>query len=122
MDILNKADLIIVGAGFYGATIVERAANEGGLKVAIVEKRSHIGGNAYSYRDGTTGIEVHQYGPHIFHTPNETVWKYLHRFTAFTSYQHRAFSVHRGETFSLPINLATICWPSLSPPWARSRT
>lgn len=109
MDILNKADLIIVGAGFYGATIAERAASERGLKVVIVEKRSHIGGNAYSCRDDASGIEVHQYGPHIFHTPNETVWTYLNRFTGFTKYQHRAFSVHRGEVFSLPINLATIC-------------
>lgn len=109
MNIVNKADLIIVGAGFYGATIAERAASERGLKVLIVERRSHIGGNAYSSRDGATGIEVHQYGPHIFHTPNETVWTYLNRFTGFTEYQHRAFSVHRSEVFSLPINLATIC-------------
>ena len=109
MDILTKADLIVVGAGFYGATIAERAANERGLKVVIIEKRNHIGGNAHSYRDGTTGIEVHQYGPHIFHTPNEAVWTYLRQFTNFTEYRHRAFSAHRGEVFSLPINLATIC-------------
>lgn len=109
MDYFDKADLVIVGAGFYGATIAERAANESGLKVVIIERRSHIGGNSYSERDPETGIEVHRYGPHIFHTPNETVWSYINRFTDFTNYNHRPFSVFRGEAFSLPINLATIC-------------
>ena len=109
MDRLKQADLVIVGAGFYGATIAERAANEAGLKVVIVERRGHIGGNSYSERDPETGIEVHRYGPHIFHTPNEIVWDYLNRFTAFTGYTHRPFSRYRGAAFSLPINLATIC-------------
>lgn len=109
MEIFDNADLVIVGAGFYGATIAERAANEYGLKVVIVERRKHIGGNAYSERDPGTGIEVHRYGPHIFHTPNETVWSYLNRFTSFTDYTHRPFSNFRGEAYSLPINLATIC-------------
>ena len=109
MEYFDKADLVIVGAGFYGATIAERAANEAGLKVVIVERRPHIGGNSYSECDPETGIEVHRYGPHIFHTPNETVWSYINRFTNFTNYSHRPFSVFRGEAFSLPINLATIC-------------
>jgi UDP-galactopyranose mutase len=109
MNLFDNADLIVVGAGFYGATIAERAANERGLKVAIVDRRSHIGGNAYSSADPETGIDVHRYGPHIFHTSNETVWEYLHRFTKFNDYIHRAFSVHRGEVYSLPINLATMC-------------
>ena len=109
MDYFDKADLVIVGAGFYGATIAERAANEAGLKVVIVDRRPHIGGNSYSERDPETGIEIHRYGPHIFHTPNETVWSYINRFADFTNYSHRPFSVFRGEAFSLPINLATIC-------------
>ena len=109
MEYFDKADLVIVGAGFYGATIAERAANDAGLKVVIVDRRPHIGGNSYSERDPETGIEVHRYGPHIFHTPNETVWSYINRFTDFTNYSHRPFSVFRGEAYSLPINLATIC-------------
>jgi len=109
MEYFENADLVIVGAGFYGATIAERAANEAGLKVVIVERRPHIGGNSFSERDPGTGIEVHRYGPHIFHTPNETVWSYINRFTDFTNYSHRPFSVFRGEAFPLPINLATIC-------------
>jgi UDP-galactopyranose mutase len=109
LEILDKADLVIVGAGFYGATIAERAANEAGLKVVIVERRKHIAGNCFSETDPETGIEIHRYGPHIFHTPNQTVWEYINRFPSFTNYTHRPFSVLHGEAYPLPINLATIC-------------
>jgi UDP-galactopyranose mutase len=100
-------DLLIIGSGFFGLTIAERAANAG-LHVTVVDKRSHIGGNAYSKRDPETGIEVHKYGAHLFHTSNETVWEYVNRFTSFTTYQHKVYSVHNGEVFPLPINLGTI--------------
>ena len=103
------ADLFIVGAGFFGATLAERAARECGLKVLIVDRRAHIGGNAYSATDAATGIEVHKYGPHLFHTSNTDVWAYLNRFTQFTNYQHRTFSTHQDKIFPLPINLATMC-------------
>lgn len=106
---LQDIDLLVVGAGFYGATIAERAARELGKKVLVIDQRSHIGGNAYSETDRETGIEVHRYGAHIFHTPNEVVWTYLNRFSAFTPYQHRVFSNVRGQVFPMPINLATIC-------------
>lgn len=109
MDGLEDADLIVVGAGFYGATIAERAASERGLRVLVLDRRQHVGGNAYSEPDRETGIEVHRYGPHLFHTPNEEVWTYLRRFTNFTPYQHRGWSVHAGQIYPLPINLATIC-------------
>ena len=109
VDDIRAADLIVVGAGFYGATIAERAASQMGLKVAVVDRRNHIGGNAYSSVDPQTGIEVHQYGPHIFHTPNEDVWRYVNGFADFTGYRHRAFSVYRSNVYSLPINLGTIC-------------
>ncbi|CAN5356908.1 UDP-galactopyranose mutase [soil metagenome] len=102
------ADLVIVGAGFFGLTIAERAANELGLEVTVIDRRSHIGGNAYSEIEPTTGIEVHRYGAHLFHTSNETVWQYVTRFTAFTNYVHRVFTTYRGEVFPLPINLGTI--------------
>ncbi|MCO5733086.1 UDP-galactopyranose mutase [Rhizobium sp. SSA_523] len=102
-------DLIIVGAGFFGATIAERVANERGKRVLILDRRRHIGGNAYSENDPATGIEVHKYGAHLFHTPNRVVWEYLNRFTAFTDYRHRVFTSYRDQVYSMPINLGTIC-------------
>lgn len=104
----SKGDLLIVGAGFYGATIAERVANELQKNVLLIDRRSHIGGNAYSEFDGETGIEVHRYGAHLFHTPNELVWTYLNRFTAFTDYKHRVYSTYRDQVYSMPINLGTI--------------
>jgi len=100
-------DLVVVGSGFFGLTIAERAASVG-KKVLVLERRSHIGGNAYTENDPETGIEVHRYGAHLFHTSNETVWEYVNRFTAFTNYVHRVYSTHNGEVFPLPINLGTI--------------
>lgn len=102
------ADLVIVGSGFFGLTIAERCANELGLKVRIVERRSHLGGNAYSEAEPETGIEIHKYGAHLFHTSNERVWEYCNRFTQFTNYQHRVYTTYRGEVFPMPINLGTI--------------
>ncbi|WP_296667957.1 UDP-galactopyranose mutase [Demequina sp.] len=100
-------DLVVVGAGLFGLTVAERMADRG-LEVLVVDRRGHIGGNAYSYADPDTGIEVHRYGAHLFHTSNERVWDYVTRFTGFTPYVHRVFTTHRGEVFPLPINLGTI--------------
>ncbi len=89
----------------------------------MLDRRPHIGGNAYSPADPETGIEIHRYGPHFFHTSNETVWAYLHRFTEFTDFELRVWTTHRGEAFPLPINLATICQffgRSMSPSEARA--
>ncbi|MFV0252360.1 MAG: UDP-galactopyranose mutase [Beutenbergiaceae bacterium] len=105
---MNDADLLIVGAGFYGLTVAQRAASELGLRVVVIDRRDHIGGNAYSEVEPSTGIEVHRYGAHLFHTSNERVWDYVNRFTAFTPYVHRVYTQHRGEVFPLPINLGTI--------------
>jgi UDP-galactopyranose mutase len=101
-------DLLVVGSGFFGLTVAERAATELGLNVLVLDRRSHIGGNAYSEAEPVTGIEVHRYGAHLFHTSNATVWDYVNRFTRFTSYQHRVYTNHRGEVYPLPINLGTI--------------
>jgi UDP-galactopyranose mutase len=106
--VLN-ADLVVVGSGFFGLTVAERCANELGLDVLVLERRHHIGGNAYSERDPETGIEVHVYGAHLFHTSNQKVWDYVRRFTDFTSYQHRVFTIFDGRVFPMPVNLATIC-------------
>lgn len=102
-------DLLVVGAGFYGAVVAERAASVLGKRVLVIDRRPHIGGNAYSEIDPDTDIEVHKYGAHLFHTPNQAVWDYLHRFTAFTDYRHRVFTRYGDGIYSMPINLGTIC-------------
>lgn len=107
MDV--NADLIVVGAGFYGLTLAECAARELSLRVLVLERRDHIGGNAHSEIDPETGIEVHAYGSHLFHTNSEEVWTYLHRFTGFTGYRHHVFTRHAGRVYPMPINLGTIC-------------
>lgn len=100
-------DLLVVGSGFFGLTIAERAASAG-KKVVVIDRRDHIGGNAYSEAEPETGIEVHRYGAHLFHTSNETVWEYVNRFTDFTNYVHKVYSNFKGEVYPLPINLGTI--------------
>ena len=105
---MTKPDLVVVGAGIFGLTIAERVATQLGKKVLIIEKRPHVGGNAYSEFDEETGIEVHKYGAHLFHTSSAEVWLYVNSFAKFTSYQHRVYAVHGGEVFPLPINLGTI--------------
>lgn len=104
-----EADLVVVGAGFFGLTIAERAASELGLRVLVVERRAHIGGNAWSEIDAATGIEVHTYGSHLFHTNSQDVWDYLNRFTAFTAYRHHVHTRYREKIYPMPINLGTIC-------------
>ena len=103
-----SADLLVVGSGFFGLTVAERCATELGLTVQVIDRRPHIGGNAYSEADPETGIEVHRYGAHLFHTSNRRVWEYVNRFTDFTPYQHRVYTTYRGEVFPMPINLGTI--------------
>ncbi|MFE5307738.1 UDP-galactopyranose mutase [Isoptericola sp. NPDC056578] len=100
-------DLVVVGTGLFGLTVAERMAEQG-RKVLMIDRRDHLGGNAYSETDPDTGIEVHRYGAHLFHTSNERVWEYVNRFTSFTSYVHRVYTTHRGEVFPMPINLGTI--------------
>jgi UDP-galactopyranose mutase len=100
-------DLVVAGAGPFGLTVA-RVLAERGRRVAVVERRAHIGGNAWSEPDQATGIEVHRYGAHIFHTANQRVWEFLSGFTEWTPYTHRVFTVHAGEVYPLPVNLATI--------------
>ncbi len=103
-----NADLVVVGAGLFGLTIAERCANDLGLNVLVLDRRHHVGGNAYSAPEPETGIEVHQYGAHLFHTSNERVWEYVNRFTKFTGYQHRVFTKYDGQVYSFPMNLGLI--------------
>jgi len=106
---LGDSDLVVVGSGLYGLTIAEQVATKLNKKVAIIEKRSHIGGNAWSEREPETGIEIHKYGSHIFHTSNKKVIEYVSKFTKFNNYEHRVFTNSQGRTYSMPINLGTIC-------------
>ncbi len=101
-------DLLVVGSGLFGLTIAERAATQLGLDVTMIDRRDHLGGNAYSQVEPETGIEYHRYGAHLFHTSNEVVWEYVNQFTSFTDYVHRVYSTHRGEVFPMPVNLGTI--------------
>jgi UDP-galactopyranose mutase len=118
-----NADLVVIGSGFFGLTVAERCASDLGLRVLVIERRGHIGGNAYSEPEPQTGIEIHRYGAHLFHTSNARVWEYANRFTSFTGYQHRVFSVYKGRVYPLPINLGTMCeffGTVLSPDQARA--
>ena len=98
---------LIVGAGFTGA-VIGRELAEAGHIVEIIDQRNHIAGNCYSQRDEQTGVLVHKYGPHIFHTDNQEVWDYVNRFDNFKPYINRVKAVSQGKVFSLPINLMTI--------------
>ena len=102
-------DLIVVGSGFFGLTIAERAATQLDKRVLVLDRRDHIGGNAYSEAEPETGIEVHRYGAHLFHTSNKRVWDYVNQFTDFTDYQHRVFTKYEGQIYSFPMNLGLIC-------------
>ena len=118
-----NVDLVVVGSGFFGLTVAERCATEMGLRVLVIDRRSHIGGNAYSEPDPETGIEIHRYGAHLFHTSNKRVWEYVNRFTTFTNYQHRVFTIFKGRVYPMPVNLATICeyfGKAMSPDEARA--
>lgn len=100
-------DYIVVGSGFFGAVFAQQM-REAGKTVLVLEKRDHIGGNCFSYDYEDTGITVHKYGTHIFHTSDERIWRYVNRFTEFNRYQHRVLTTHKGRVFALPINLGTI--------------
>jgi UDP-galactopyranose mutase len=105
---LLAADVIVVGTGLYGLTVAERVATQAGRRVLMLERRSHLGGNAYSHDDPHTGIEVHTYGSHLFHTSNQRVVDYVKEFTDFNGYQHRVYSRYKGRIYPMPINLGTI--------------
>jgi UDP-galactopyranose mutase len=100
-------DYLIVGAGFAGSVLAERLARGSGKKVLLVDKRSHIGGNAYDHYDDA-GILVHKYGPHIFHTNSREVFEYLSTFTRWRQYEHRVRASVDGQLVPIPINLDTI--------------
>jgi len=97
----------VVGAGFSGA-VIGRAFAEAGHKVLVIDERAEIGGNCYTERDRQTGVMIHKYGPHIFHTADERVWTYVKRFGEMMPYAHRVQAVAGDAVYSFPINLLTI--------------
>ena len=100
-------DYLIVGAGFAGSVLAERLASQLDKKVLLVDKRNHIGGNAYDHYNDD-GILIHKYGPHIFHANSPEVFEYLSRFTEWRPYQHRVVASVDGQLVPFPINLDTI--------------
>ena len=100
-------DVLVVGAGFAGSVLAERLANVLGQRVLIVDKRTHIGGNAYDRHDDA-GVLIHPYGPHIFHTNSADIFDYLSRFTEWRPYQHRVLASVDGQCVPMPINLDTV--------------
>ena len=100
-------DFLIVGAGFAGSVLAERLASESDQKVLVVDRRPHIGGNAYDLYDDD-GILIHKYGPHIFHTNSAKVFDYLSSFTEWRPYQHRVRANVDGQLLPIPINLDTV--------------
>ncbi|MGY0635749.1 MAG: UDP-galactopyranose mutase [Paraglaciecola chathamensis] len=104
---MSDFDVIVVGAGFSGAVMAERFASQQNKKVLVLEQRPHIAGNCYDYIDDT-GITVHHYGPHLFHTNKEQVWQYLSQFTQWTPYEHKVLGSIDGKLVPIPFNLNTL--------------
>ncbi len=104
---MSKGQILIVGAGLSGA-VIGRELAEQGYAISIIDSRSHVGGNCHTERDPETGVLLHVYGPHIFHTDDEEVWQYVNRFTTFRPYTHRVKTTTNDSVFSLPVNLHTI--------------
>ncbi len=100
-------EILLVGAGLSGA-VIGRMLAEAGHRATVIDARGHVGGNCHTERDPETGVLVHVYGPHIFHTDDEEVWDYVNGFARFLPYKNRVKTTARGQVFSLPINLHTI--------------
>jgi UDP-galactopyranose mutase len=98
---------LVVGAGFSGAVVARRLA-DAGLPCLVVDERGHVAGNCHTEEDAESGILLHRYGPHIFHTDDETVWSFVQRFGEWVPYRHRVFATAGGTVYRLPINLHTI--------------
>ena len=100
-------DYIVVGAGFAGAVVAAQMARTFGKKIFLIDRRSHVGGNAYDHYN-QDGILVHKYGPHIFHTNSKDIFDYLSRYTEWRSYEHRVLASVGGKLVPIPINLDTV--------------
>jgi UDP-galactopyranose mutase len=104
---MSEYDWLIVGAGFAGSVLAERLASQRGERVLIMDRRPHAGGNAYDCLD-SSGVLIHQYGPHIFHTNSEAIFNYLSKFTRWRFYEHRVLASVDNQLVPIPINLDTV--------------
>jgi UDP-galactopyranose mutase len=104
---MSRYDWLVVGAGFSGAVLAERLASQMGARVLVVDRRDHIGGNAYDHLD-EAGVLVHRYGPHIFHTNSASIFDYLSQFTEWRPYEHRVLARVRDQLVPIPINQTTV--------------
>lgn len=100
--------ILIVGCGLSGVVLAERFANVLNKKVVIIDKRDHIGGNCYDYKDNDTGILMNKYGAHLFHTNNEEVWNYINRFDKWIRWEHKVLAFVDNKFVSIPVNITTI--------------
>jgi len=100
-------DYLIVGCGFAGSVLAERLTSEHGARILMIDKRDHVGGNAFDEKD-EAGILIHRYGPHIFHTNSDEVFAYLSRFTRWRPYEHRVLATVRDQLVPIPINRTTL--------------
>ena len=115
-----KYDYLVVGAGLYGAVFARQAA-DAGKRVLVIDRRGHIGGNVYTEK--VEGIDFHKYGAHIFHTNNETVWRYVNRFVSFNRFTNSPVANYKGELYSLPFNMYTFnkMWGVVTPEQAQEK-
>ena len=104
---MKRVKNLVVGCGLTGMVLAERLASELKEEVLIIDRRSHIGGNIYDYKD-ESGVTVHQYGPHVFHTKDKKVWDYLGRFTDWHYFMYRVKAVIDGREVNVPFNLDSL--------------
>lgn len=117
---MAKYDYLIVGSGLFGSVFAQQA-KQNKKKVLVIEKRNHVGGNIYT--ENISGINVHKYGCHIFHTNKKNVWDYVNQFVEFNKYRHKGIVNYKGKIYSFPINLMTLCqvWNVSSPQEAKQK-
>ena len=120
INLKNKFDYLIVGAGLFGAVFAREAALRG-KKVKVIEKRSHVAGNIYTKK--IDGIQVHQYGAHIFHTSDKSIWDYVNQFAEFNRYTNSPVANYKGEMYNLPFNMNTFSklWGVRTPAEAKEK-
>ena len=116
----KKYDFLIVGSGWYGSVCARELTNLG-YNCLVIDKRNHIGGNCYTKK--VEGINVHEYGAHIFHTSNEKVWNYVNNLTEFNNYRHHVIANYKNELYSLPFNMWTFnkLWGVKTPEEAKAK-